>query len=177
MRREALSQLRKTFRTFIVETIHTAGDPIEGIGRPQRSPTLMTSPTATTRVCFQLQVRPELLDEYIARHTPVWPEMLEEIAAAGRRNYSLFLGDGGRLIGYYETDDDEAAQAYLAQSEVAARWEAEMGRFFTGLDGRPDQAATALTEVFNLHDQLTAARGAASEKLQTDPAHEEGTAS
>ena len=137
----------------------------------------MTSPTATTRVCFQLQVRPELLDEYIARHTPVWPEMLEEIAAAGRRNYSLFLGDGGRLIGYYETDDDEAAQAYLAQSEVAARWEAEMGRFFTGLDGRPDQAATALTEVFNLHDQLTAARGAASEKLQTDPAHEEGTAS
>jgi L-rhamnose mutarotase len=137
----------------------------------------MTSPTATKRVCFQLQVRPELLDEYIARHTPVWPEMLEEIAAAGRRNYSLFLGDGGRLIGYYETDDDEAAQAYLAQSEVAARWEAEMGRFFTGLDGRPDQAATALTEVFNLHDQLTAARGAASEKLQTDPAHEEGTAS
>ena len=137
----------------------------------------MTSPTATKRVCFQLQVRPELLDEYIARHTPVWPEMLEEIAAAGRRNYSLFLGEGGRLIGYYETDDDEAAQAYLAQSEVAARWEAEMGRFFTGLDGRPDQAATALTEVFNLHDQLTAARGAASEKLQTDPAHEEGTAS
>ena len=137
----------------------------------------MTSPTATKRVCFQLQVRQELLDENIARHTPLWTEMLEEIAAAGRRNYSLFLGDGGRLIGYYETDDDEAAQAYLAQSEVAARWEAEMGRFFTGLDGRPDQAATALTEVFNLHDQLTAARGAASEKLQTDPAHEEGTAS
>lgn len=137
----------------------------------------MTSPTATKRVCFQLQVRPELLDEYIARHTPVWPEMLEEIAAAGRRNYSLFLGEGGWLIGYYETDDDEAAQAYLAQSEVAARWEAEMGRFFTGLDGRPDQSATPLTEVFNLHDQLTAARGAASERLQTDPAHEEGTAS
>ena len=63
--------------------------------------------TATTRVCFQLQVSPELLDEYIARHTPVWPEMLAEIAAAGRRNYSLFLGDGGRLIGYYETDDDD----------------------------------------------------------------------
>jgi len=96
----------------------------------------MTS-TATKRYCFQLMVRPELLDEYIARHTPVWPEMLAEIAAAGRRNYSLFLGEGGRLVGYYETDDDEAAQAYLADSEVAARWEAEMGRFFVGLDGRP----------------------------------------
>ncbi|MET0812142.1 MAG: L-rhamnose mutarotase [Microbacterium sp.] len=115
----------------------------------------MTSPTATKRVCFQLQVRPELLDEYISRHSPVWPEMLAEIAASGRRNYSLFLGDGGRLIGYYETDDDEAAQAYLATSAVAAGWEAEMGRFFVGLEGRPDQASTPLTEIFNLHDQLT----------------------
>jgi len=123
--------------------------------------------TATKRYCFQLVVRPELLDEYIARHTPVWPEMLAEIAAAGRRNYSLFLGDGGRLVGYYETDDDEAAQAYLAASEVAARWEAEMGRFFVGLEGRPDQAATALTEIFNLHDQLTAAQATASENEST----------
>lgn len=115
-----------------------------------------------TRVCFELRVKPELLDEYIERHSPVWPEMLAEIAAAGRRNYSLFLADGGRLIGYYETDDDAAAQAYLAQSEVAARWEAEMGRFFLGLDGRPDQAATPLTEIFNLDAQLGAAREAAA---------------
>lgn len=113
----------------------------------------MTTPTPT-RVCFRLQVRPELLDEYLARHSPVRAEMLAEIAAAGRRNYSLFLGEGGTLIGYYETDDDEAAQAYLAASSVAADWEAEMGRFFLGLDGRPDQAATALTEVFHLEQQL-----------------------
>ena len=108
------------------------------------------------RICFELRIRPELLDEYVARHTPVWPEMLAEIAAAGRRNYSLFLGDGGRLIGYYETDDDAAAQAYLAASPVAARWEAEMGRFFSGLAGRPDQAATPLTEIFHLESQLEA---------------------
>ena len=114
-----------------------------------------------TRVCFQLQIAPELLDEYISRHTPVWPEMLAEIAAAGRRNYSLFLGEGGRLIGYYETDDDAAAQAYLAASPIAARWEAEMSRFFVGLDGRPDQAATPLTEIFHLDDQLAAAEARA----------------
>ncbi|MFH8251406.1 L-rhamnose mutarotase [Microbacterium sp. B2969] len=116
----------------------------------------MTS-TGPTRVCFELRVAPDLLDEYVERHTPVWPEMLAEIAAAGRRNYSLFLGDGGRLIGYYETDDDAAAQAYLAASPVAARWEAEMARFFVGLEGRPDQAATPLAEVFNLEAQLASA--------------------
>ncbi|MDF2559108.1 MAG: L-rhamnose 1-epimerase [Microbacterium sp.] len=110
-----------------------------------------------TRVGFQLQVRPELLDEYLARHSPVRADMLAEIARAGRRNYTLFLGEGGMLVGYYETDDDAAAQAYLAASPVAAAWEAEMSRFFIDLDGRPDQAATPLTEVFHLEDQLAAA--------------------
>jgi len=110
----------------------------------------------TARVAFQLQIAPDMIAEYIARHSPVWPEMLAEIAASGRRNYSIFLGEEGRLFGYYETDDDEAARAYLAASPVAARWEASMSEFFIGLDGRADQAATPLTEVFNLHDQLTA---------------------
>lgn len=116
----------------------------------------------TTRVCFELRVRPELIDEYVARHTPVRADMLAEIAAAGRRNYSLFLGKGARLVGYYETDDDAAAQAYLETSPIAAAWEAEMAPFFLGLEGRPDQAATALTEVFHLADQLADAEPSAS---------------
>jgi L-rhamnose mutarotase len=120
----------------------------------------MVSNSVTTRVCFELQVKPELLEDYIARHSPVRPEMLAEIAASGRRNYSLFLAEGGRLIGYYETEDDQAAQAYLAASEIASRWEAEMAAYFVGLDGRPDQAATPLVEIFNLHDQLADAAGA-----------------
>ncbi|MFT3797463.1 L-rhamnose mutarotase [Microbacterium sp.] len=116
----------------------------------------MTDHPTPTRVAFRLTVRPEMLDEYVARHTPVRADMLAEIAASGRRNYSLFLGEGGILFGYYETDDDAAAQAYLAASAVAARWEAEMSRFFVDLSGRPDQAATPLTEIFHLHDQLAA---------------------
>ncbi|MGC5224707.1 L-rhamnose mutarotase [Micromonospora sp. DT81.3] len=132
----------------------------------------MTSEKAPERVCFELRVKPELLDEYIRRHTPVRPDMLAEIAAAGRRNYSLFLGEGGRLVGYYETDDDVAAQAYLAASPLAARWEAEMAPFFVGLDGRPDQAATPLTPIFQLEDQLAAAGDplAASERRRDDDA-------
>jgi L-rhamnose mutarotase len=113
--------------------------------------------TSTQRICFELRVRPDRIDEYVERHRTVWPEMLAEISAAGRRNYTIFLADGGRLIGYYETDDDEAARAYLADSAVAAQWEADMAPFFAGLDGRPDQSAPVLTEIFNLADQLAAA--------------------
>ena len=106
------------------------------------------------RVCFQLQVRADRLEEYQRRHSPVRREMLEEIAASGRRNYSLFLRPDGMLIGYYETDDVAASDAYLAGSPIAAKWETEMAGFFDSLDGRPDQGATLLPEVFNLAAQL-----------------------
>lgn len=110
------------------------------------------------RVAFRLQVRPELLDEYRAVHSPVRREMLDVIEASGRHNYSLFLDESdGTLFGYYEVDDDEAAQRHLAVSAVATAWEAEMGRYFVALgsDGaRADQAARRLTEVFNLRAQL-----------------------
>lgn len=115
----------------------------------------MTSPHLT-RVAFQLQIRSGMIDEYVARHTPVRAEMLAEIEASGRRNYSLFLADEGRLFGYYETQDDAASRAYLAASEVATRWEAEMAPFFVGIDGRVDQRTTALREIFHLADQRVA---------------------
>ncbi|WP_240605873.1 L-rhamnose mutarotase [Planctomonas deserti] len=108
------------------------------------------------RVCFELRVRPDRIDEYVARHAQVWPDMLRTIEASGRRNYSLFLRPDGLLIGYYETDSVEESQRRLAESPAAARWEAEMAEFFVGLDGRPDQGPTVLAEVFNLEDQLSA---------------------
>jgi len=109
------------------------------------------------RVCFQLQVKSDRLAEYRERHAAVWPSMLEAIAASGRRNYSLFLREDGLLIGYYEVDDDEAAQRSLAENPATAPWEAEMAEFFVTLDGdRPDQGAPRLDEVFHLEDQLAA---------------------
>ena len=106
------------------------------------------------RVCFQLQVQPARLDEYRERHAAVWPDMLRAIADSGRRNYSLFLREDGLLIGYYETDDDAASRARLAADPRTEAWEAEMTPFFVALDGRPDQGATPLPEIFNLADQL-----------------------
>ncbi|HEX8928725.1 MAG TPA: L-rhamnose mutarotase, partial [Actinomycetota bacterium] len=45
----------------------------------------------TRRVCFLLQVRPDRVDEYRARHERVWPDMLAALRDAGWRDYSLFL--------------------------------------------------------------------------------------
>jgi L-rhamnose mutarotase len=107
------------------------------------------------RVCFQLQVKPERIDEYKARHAAVWPDMLRALADSGWHNYSLFLGDDGLLVGYVETPSLDAAQAAMAATEVNARWQAEMAEFFVELgDARPDTGFVRLEEVFHLEDQL-----------------------
>ncbi|CAG7616622.1 L-rhamnose mutarotase [Leucobacter soli] len=129
------------------------------------------------RVCFQMQVKPERIDEYVARHAAVWPEMLQAIADAGRRDYSLFLREDGLLIGTYETDDDAAAQLALESDPRTAAWEAEMADFFVASAGRPDQEAERLTEIFHLETQLRAAAGggiAAHAAPDTTPAAEPG---
>lgn len=116
--------------------------------------TIPVHPSGVQRVCFQLQVKPDRLNEYRERHAAVWPEMLQAIADSGRHNYSLFVRDDGLLIGYYETDSVEASQAALAADPRTVAWEAEMANFFVSLDGRPDQNSLTLPEVFNLEDQL-----------------------
>ncbi|PVG81946.1 L-rhamnose mutarotase [Nocardioides gansuensis] len=110
------------------------------------------------RVCFQLQVKPERVDEYVERHRAVWPEMLEALHATGWHNYSLFLRRDGLLVGYFETPSLEAALAGMAATDVNARWQAEMAEFFEDLgDARPDTGFVLLDEVFHLEDQLATA--------------------
>ena len=109
------------------------------------------------RVCFQLQVRPDRMTEYVERHAAVWPDMLRALEAAGWRNYSLFLRDDGLLIGYVEVDDLDVAVGRMARTEVNARWQAEMAEFFLDLgEARPDTGFLQLREVFHLEDQLGA---------------------
>jgi len=103
------------------------------------------------RICFVLQVRPERLAEYKARHKTVWPEMQQALRETGWGNYSLFLRPDGMLVGYVETENFQESLAGMAAREVNARWQKEMSEFFMNAAGvRPDQAMTPLEEVFHL---------------------------
>lgn len=107
------------------------------------------------RVCFQLQVRPDRLEEYTRRHQAVWPDMLRALSSTGWHNYSLFLREDGLLIGYFETADLQAALDGMDSAEVNARWQGEMAEFFADLgEARPDTGFTRLAEIFHLEDQL-----------------------
>ena len=103
------------------------------------------------RICFVLQVKPDRLDEYKARHRTVWPEMLSALRETGWSNYSLFLRPDGLLVGYLETEDFEHARAGMAAREVNERWQREMAGFFVLPEELlPDRAMDPLEEVFHL---------------------------
>ena len=112
---------------------------------------LQRSGEPMSRVCFQLQVKPDRIAEYRTRHEEVWLDMLEALEATGWRNYSLFISDTGMVIGYVECEDFDAARRAMEETEVNARWQAEMAEFFVGLEGRrPDEGLLLLDEIFHL---------------------------
>jgi len=103
------------------------------------------------RVCFVLQVKPDRLAEYKARHRNVWPDMQKALRETGWNNYSLFLRPDGLLVGYLETENFELARAGMAKREVNERWQREMADFFVQTEGvLPDRAMQPLEEVFHL---------------------------
>lgn len=103
------------------------------------------------RIAFRLWVKPEKLDEYKRLHREVWPELLDDLRAAGARNYAIFA-DGPELFGYLECDDWTATAAALARSDANRRWQAFMSDYLaTPVD--PDSGSLRMMEeVFRLGD-------------------------
>lgn len=101
----------------------------------------------TQRSGFVLHVRPDRIDDYVAAHRRVWPDMLAALEAAGIRNYTIFR-DGATVFGYFEADDLVAAAGYLAAQEVNTRWQDTMAEL---LESRvPDGGPPPLEEIFRL---------------------------
>jgi L-rhamnose mutarotase len=99
------------------------------------------------RSAFVLHVKPDRIEEYVAAHRHVWPEMLDALRAAGIRNYSIFR-DGNKVFGYFEANDLEAAGRFLADQPVCTRWQDAMAELLEGrvLDAGPPR----LEEIFRL---------------------------
>ncbi len=113
----------------------------------------MTDPLQ--RVCFVMQLRPDRVDDYLAAHEVVWPEMLDALSAAGWQNYSLFLRpEDGMVVGYLETPDFALATAQIERTAVNEKWQAQMSQYFQpppgDRDADPDAIRHPLVEYFHL---------------------------
>ena len=101
------------------------------------------------RIGFVMRLLPGAEDEYRRRHAAVWPEMLAELKSAGAANYSIFL-HGADLFGYLEVDDLDRFRAYLATSDVNARWQRDMASLIDPLTDPATGFHTRIPEVFHL---------------------------
>jgi L-rhamnose mutarotase len=103
------------------------------------------------RICWNLKVKQDRIEEYKEAHRNVWPEMLKALRSTGWHNYSLFLRDDGTLIGYLETEDFDAALERMSKLDVNRRWQEAMSSLFEQLEGgTPDSSFVILEEVFHL---------------------------
>nr|WP_276511714.1 L-rhamnose mutarotase [Leifsonia aquatica] len=106
--------------------------------------------SASRRVCFTMRLKPDRVDDYLAAHTTVWPDMLDALRETGWHDYSLFVdAANGLVVGYLETDDFDAAVAGMNAREVNDRWQATMAEFFAE-ETAPDSTMNRLTEYFHL---------------------------
>jgi L-rhamnose mutarotase len=101
------------------------------------------------RICFLLQLNQDKIPEYMELHRFVWPEMLDALRSTGWKNYSLFLGPGGILVGYVEVEDFDKALEGMKALPVNERWQMFMQPFFASQEAA-DDAMSPLPMIFHL---------------------------
>lgn len=72
-----------------------------------------------------IRLKPEIVEEYRALHSHVWPEVLAVITQANIRNYSIFLKEPENILfAYWEYMgiDFAADQNRLKESEAMRKW-------------------------------------------------------
>ena len=86
------------------------------------------------RTAFMFRIKPELKDEYKKAHDEIWPELAKAIRDVGIRNYSIFFRKDGTLFAYLEVDDFNKAMGELGKTDVNARWQKYMDKYFVKQD-------------------------------------------
>lgn len=121
-----------------------------------RSFQISVSTTRIRRFGQVIRLRPDKVDEYKRLHAAVWPAVLERIAHAGVRNYSIFLRELAgepHLFAYFEYVGDDWARdsAAIAADEATQRWWRLTEPCQAPLDDRaPGEWWAAMEEVFHV---------------------------
>jgi L-rhamnose mutarotase len=101
------------------------------------------------RKAFQMSVNPGCEQEYIRRHSPIWPELEATLQAHGVTSYSIFLNPESRQLFAFAEIENEARWEAIAQTEVCRRWWESMQ---TLMPANPDASPVSLPlrEVFHI---------------------------
>ena len=101
------------------------------------------------RFAFAMKLLPGCEAEYQKRHDEIWPELAEELTAAGVSDYSIYLDpESLTLFAVQKLSPDNSADT-LPERAIVKKWWAHMADIMeTNLDNSP--VMRELPELFHL---------------------------
>jgi L-rhamnose mutarotase len=101
------------------------------------------------RVAFKMKLKPGSLEEYQKRHDAIWPELAEQLRAAGIADYSIFFDDTTLTLFAVQTMADVNTADKLPGLPVVRKWWASMAPL---MEVKPDDSPVVhpLSQVFHL---------------------------
>ena len=90
------------------------------------------------KYAFRMQLHPGMQDEYIRRHTTIWPELIDLLQNAGISDYSIHLDPQTNALFGVLWRKQGHGMATLPDHPVMRRWWAHMADIMdTGPDNGP----------------------------------------
>jgi L-rhamnose mutarotase len=80
------------------------------------------------------KIKPEMKEEYKKDHDNIWPDMAEALKDAGYKNYSIYFRKDGTMFAYLEHENLKKGGDILGVTEVNARWQKAMAKYFINSD-------------------------------------------
>lgn len=101
------------------------------------------------KIAFVMQLKQGFEREYEKRHDEIWPELVEELRAAGVSDYSIFLHpETLQLVGVLKRSENHR-MSELPETEIMQKWWRHMADIMeTETDHSP--VSVPLTKVFHL---------------------------
>jgi L-rhamnose mutarotase len=101
------------------------------------------------KYAFKMKLNPGMEAEYRKRHDEIWPDLVELLAQAGVRDYSIYLDPETNILFGVLTRPKDHGMARLPDHPVMKRWWAHMADI---METNPDNSPVAvdLVPVFHL---------------------------
>jgi L-rhamnose mutarotase len=101
------------------------------------------------RHAFKMKLKPGVAAEYKKRHDEIWPELQNELRAAGISDYSIFLDEETLTLFAVQKLSDKNTAFDLPKNSVVLKWWDYMAPLMeTNLDKSP--VVKPLREIFHL---------------------------
>ena len=76
----------------------------------------------TKRFGFKMKMVPGFKDEYIKRHSEIWPGLVELLKQEGIGNYSIFIDEETNTLFAYQEQSGESSSQDLGETEIVKKW-------------------------------------------------------